>query len=273
MSILDAHRDSLAILAQRSRTRALIGRCGHDFASNDYLGLAGSDEMRAAIGDALARGVAIGAGGSRLLRGNDPEHEMLEAEAAALFGSESCLWFSTGFAANSAIFSTLPAGRDLIVHDELIHASAHEGMKLSRATAVAARHNDVQAFADAVGAWRAGGQQGPRLDCGRKSLQHGRRHRAACTDRRTGGAGGCVPDHRRSACDGGLRAGRARARGGDRGSGKCRHPADLRQGAGLRRRAGLRAEGSDRHTGQQGARLHLLDRAVAADGGRGGAPA
>jgi len=160
MSILDAHRDSLAMLAQRSRTRALIGRRGHDFASNDYLGLAGSDELRAAVSDALERGVAIGAGGSRLLRGNDPEHEALEAEAAGFFGSESCLWFSTGFAANSAIFSTLPAGRDLIVHDELIHASAHEGMKLSRATAVAVAHNDVQAFADAVTNWRAAGNRG-----------------------------------------------------------------------------------------------------------------
>ena len=160
MSILDAHRDTLAMLAQRSRTRALIGRRGHDFASNDYLGLAGSDELRAAVGDALARGVAIGAGGSRLLRGNDPEHEALEAEAAAFFGSEACLWFSTGFAANSAIFSTLPAGRDLIIHDELIHASAHEGMKLGRATTMAVRHNEVQAFAEAIAGWRQAGHRG-----------------------------------------------------------------------------------------------------------------
>ncbi len=160
MSILDAHRDALGILAQRSRSRTLIGRRGHDFASNDYLGLAGSDEMRAAVSDALARGVAIGAGGSRLLRGNDPEHEALEIEAAAFFGSEAALWFSTGFAANSAIFSTLPSGRDLIVHDELIHASAHEGMKLSRATSVAARHNDVMAFSDAIATWRAEGNKG-----------------------------------------------------------------------------------------------------------------
>jgi len=160
MSILDAHAQALAILADRSRTRALIGRTGHDFASNDYLGLSGSPELRAAVAEALARGVAIGAGGSRLLRGNDPEHEALEAEAAALFGSERTLWFSTGFAANSAIFATLPAGRDLIVHDALIHASAHEGMKLGRAEAIAAPHNDVQGFADAIAGWRAGGGRG-----------------------------------------------------------------------------------------------------------------
>ena len=118
MSILDAHREALSLIARRSRTRQLIGRHGHDFASNDYLGLAHAPELRAAVAAALDRGVAIGAGGSRLLRGNDPEHEALEAEAAAFFGSEAALFFSTGFAANSAIFSALPAGRDLIVHED-----------------------------------------------------------------------------------------------------------------------------------------------------------
>jgi len=160
MSTLDAHREALSLIAQRSRTRALIGRRGHDFASNDYLGLSRSPELRDAVAAALDRGVAIGAGGSRLLRGNDPEHEALETEAAAFFGSETALFFSTGFAANSAIFSTLPAGRDLIVHDALIHASVHEGMKLGRATAVAAAHNDAQAFADAIRDWRAAGNKG-----------------------------------------------------------------------------------------------------------------
>jgi 8-amino-7-oxononanoate synthase len=160
MSILDSHREALDLIARRSRTRTLIARRGADFASNDYLGLANAPELRAAVAAALDRGVAIGAGGSRLLRGNDPEHEALEAEAAAFFGSEAALWFSSGFAANSAIFSTLPAGRDLIVHDELIHASAHEGLKLGRATAASAEHNDVDAFADAIRAWRAAGNKG-----------------------------------------------------------------------------------------------------------------
>ncbi|WP_340313870.1 8-amino-7-oxononanoate synthase [Rhizorhabdus argentea] len=160
MSILDAHREALSLLAHRSRRRSLIARQGHDFASNDYLGLASAPELRRAVAEALDRGVAIGAGGSRLLRGNDPEHEALEAEAAAFFGSEAALFFSTGFAANSAIFSTLPAGRDLIVHDVLIHASAHEGMRLGRATAVPATHNDVDAYADAIRKWRADGNKG-----------------------------------------------------------------------------------------------------------------
>ncbi|TZG29199.1 8-amino-7-oxononanoate synthase [Sphingomonas montanisoli] len=160
MSILDGHKQALDVLAQRARTRSLIARRGADFASNDYLGLSGSQALRDAVAAAIERGVAIGAGGSRLLRGNDPEHEALEAEAAAFFGSEASLWFSSGFAANSAIFATLPAQRDLIVHDALIHASAHEGMRLGRATTVSAAHNDPQAFADAIGTWRAGGGKG-----------------------------------------------------------------------------------------------------------------
>ena len=60
---------------------------------------------------AIARDVPVGAGGSRLLRGNHREHEALETEAAAFFGAESALFFSGGFMANVAIFSTLPQAR------------------------------------------------------------------------------------------------------------------------------------------------------------------
>ena len=141
----------------QSRRRKLSTLAGIDFSSNDYLGLAGSPELADAAKAALARGVPVGSGGSRLLRGNHPEHEALEAEAAAFFGSERALWFSSGFAANSALFSTLPQRGDLIIHDELIHASAHEGMRLGRAETVAVRHNDANAFAHAAAGWRRAG--------------------------------------------------------------------------------------------------------------------
>ncbi|MBR7559527.1 8-amino-7-oxononanoate synthase, partial [Mycobacterium tuberculosis] len=71
---------------------------------------------------AMERGVPAGSGGSRLLRGNHAEHALLEEEAAAFFGSQRMLYFSTGYAANAALFSTLPQRGDLIVHDALIHA-------------------------------------------------------------------------------------------------------------------------------------------------------
>lgn len=151
---------ALEALKRRGRLRALIARTGIDFSSNDYLGLGSSPELRAAIAAALARGVSVGAGGSRLLRGNDPEHELLEAEAATHFGTEAALFFGGGFVANYALFSTLPARGDLIVHDSLIHASALDGIRASKAQAVAAPHNNTQRFDDAISAWRAGGGMG-----------------------------------------------------------------------------------------------------------------
>lgn len=154
------HDRALDALLRRGRLRSLEPRRGADFASNDYLGLANSPALRDALRDAIERGVAIGSGGSRLLRGNDPEHEALEAEAARFFGAESALFFGGGFVANMAIFSTLPARSDLIVYDELIHASAHDGMRLSKATAVAARHNDATAFETIIRDWRDNGGTG-----------------------------------------------------------------------------------------------------------------
>ena len=153
-------RADLARLTESARRRELIGQTGIDFSSNDYLGLAGSSELAHAAQAALARGVPVGSGGSRLLRGNHPEHEALEAEAAAFFQCDRALWFSSGFAANSALLSTLPQRGDLIIHDELIHASAHEGMRLGRAEHVAVRHNDANAFALAASNWRRAGGTG-----------------------------------------------------------------------------------------------------------------
>jgi len=160
MSILTAHVQDLADLAARDRLRRLMPRVGADFSSNDYLGLAASPRLRAAVADALSRGVAVGSGGSRLLRGNDPEHDALEREAAAFFGCEASLWFSSGYAANAALLGTLPQRGDLVVHDALIHASAHEGMRLGRGEALQARHNDADSFDAAIAGWRARGGTG-----------------------------------------------------------------------------------------------------------------
>lgn len=156
----DSHERALKALERRGRLRELAPRSGVDFSSNDYLGLASSPELTEAVAAALARGVAIGAGGSRLLRGNDPEHEALEAEAAAFFGAESCLYFGGGFVANYALFSTLPARGDLVVHDALIHASVIDGMRAGKAAIAAARHNAPQSFDDAIQHWRASGGTG-----------------------------------------------------------------------------------------------------------------
>ncbi|MBW8785758.1 MAG: aminotransferase class I/II-fold pyridoxal phosphate-dependent enzyme, partial [Novosphingobium sp.] len=159
-SAFAAQEQDLARLSAAARRRALIPQAGIDFASNDYLGLAGSDLLRDAVREALERGVPVGSGGSRLLRGNHPEHEALEAEAAAFFGSERALWFSTGYAANSALLATLPQRGDLVVNDALIHASAHEGMRLGRAATAAACHNDPDDVERIVHRYRLDGGTG-----------------------------------------------------------------------------------------------------------------
>jgi len=153
-------RSQLAALEKRGRLRRLMPRAGRDFASNDYLGLASDPIIAQAVADAVARGVPVGSGGSRLLRGNAPEHEGLEAKAADFFKTQAALFMANGFAANLALFSTLPQRGDLIVADELIHASVHDGIRMSKAGAVFARHNDVQSFADLIAAWRQEGGKG-----------------------------------------------------------------------------------------------------------------
>lgn len=150
----------LARLGRHGRRRALAPQAGFDFTSNDYLGLAASPRLRAGLAAALERGVPAGSGGSRLLRGNHPEHEVLEIEAAAFFRSPRSLYFGSGYMANVAIFSTLPQRGDLVVIDELVHASVHAGITAGRAQVVAVPHNDPGAFADAIGEWRAGGGTG-----------------------------------------------------------------------------------------------------------------
>lgn len=154
------HETSLEALRTRGRYRQLMPRDGHDFASNDYLGLAGSDVLRAAAADALARGVPVGAGGSRLLRGNDAEHQLLEAEAAAFFGTEAALFMGGGFNANQAIFSTLPQQGDLVLYDALIHASTHDGMRLGRAETRSFVHSDVSNAREVLQDWRKNGGRG-----------------------------------------------------------------------------------------------------------------
>lgn len=157
---LARYQATLDGLERKSRLRTLSAQTGIDFTSNDYLGLANSPRLKAAIATALYRGVPAGAGGSRLLRGNHVEHEALESEAAAFFGTEKVLYFGTGFAANTALFATLPQRGDLIVCDALIHASVHEGISSSKADAVFVQHNDVDAFDTAISGWRRKGGKG-----------------------------------------------------------------------------------------------------------------
>lgn len=160
MDPLNRYSELLEELKNHARHRSLRAQSGADFASNDYLALAHSGRIRDAIIRALERGVPSGSGGSRLLRGNHAEHEHLEQDAARFFRTERALLFSSGYAANTALLSTLPQRGDLIVYDEHVHASAHDGMKLGRADSFAFSHNDVTAAECAMRSWRQRGGTG-----------------------------------------------------------------------------------------------------------------
>lgn len=154
-ALLARYDATLQGLARKDRLRTLTPRAGLDLSSNDYLGLAASKRLGEAVAAAIARGTPVGATGSRLLRGNAPEHEQLEADAAAFFGADRALFFGSGYIANFALLTALPQKGDLLVLDQLAHASMHEGAQAGRAQFVLAAHNDVNAVEGAITRWRA----------------------------------------------------------------------------------------------------------------------
>ena len=120
------------------------------FSSNDYLGFA-SD---AALLDAIRRDLeahGIGAGASRLVCGTQRAHVELEQALAAHLGKPAGVLFSSGYAANVGLLQGLPERGDLIVSDELNHASLIDGCRLSRARVEIVPHLDLDAIARALG--------------------------------------------------------------------------------------------------------------------------
>jgi 8-amino-7-oxononanoate synthase len=151
---------ALNVLKNDGRLRSLKPRTGIDFSSNDYLALASAPRMRRVVSAAVEAGTPIGAGGSRLLRGNCEEHESLEAAAARFFGAETAIFFGSGYVANFAVLTTLPQRGDLLVLDSLVHASIHEGARAGRADFRESRHNDPQSVETTIRDWRAQGGAG-----------------------------------------------------------------------------------------------------------------
>ena len=147
---MNLFQDKLTELSALNKRRALISANGIDFSSNDYLGLANHEGLRQNLIEHLQSDIALGAGGSRLLRGNHPQHESLESFAADFFGAEAALFMSTGYLANLAVFTALAARGDKIIFDEYVHASAKEGIHASPAKHSKFAHNNASACEDAV---------------------------------------------------------------------------------------------------------------------------
>lgn len=114
-----------------------------DFCSNDYLGLARDAVLRERVVEAERQSLRIGSTGSRLLTGHSPLMDELEAMLADFHRGEAALLFNSGYDANLSLLSSLCRRRDLILYDSLIHASLHDGMRLSAAEHRAFAHNDL----------------------------------------------------------------------------------------------------------------------------------
>ncbi|OCT46791.1 8-amino-7-oxononanoate synthase [Cladophialophora carrionii] len=117
-----------------------------DFSSNDFLSLSSNKEFQDDYLALLSKGrTPLGSTGSRLLDGNSELAESLEREIAAFHGAEAGLLTNSGFDANVSIFAFLPQQGDVIIYDELIHASVHDGMRQCRAKQqIPFKHNDVE---------------------------------------------------------------------------------------------------------------------------------
>lgn len=121
-----------------------------DFSSNDFLSLATTRQFRQDYLDELESQILpVGSTGSRLLDGNSEYAEKLESEIAHFHGAQTGLLVGSGFDANVSIFTCLPQPGDIILYDELIHASVHDGMRMSRAASlVSFKHNCLKDFRD-----------------------------------------------------------------------------------------------------------------------------
>jgi len=110
--------------------------------SNDYLGLAGHPALRAAAADAMAR-YGFGAGASRLVSGSSMAHEELEYRLCRFKQTEAAILYNSGYAANTGIIPAIAGEADIILSDNLNHASIIDGCRLSKARLAVYRHRDM----------------------------------------------------------------------------------------------------------------------------------
>src|SRR5262245_29642909 len=127
--------------------------------SNDYLGLSHHPRMKRAAIEAVER-FGAGSGAVRTIAGTMTLHESLEAELAEFKHTEAVLTFQSGFTANTGVVPTITGETDLIVSDELNHASIIDGMRLSKAPRKVFAHADVAALRAVLREARETGRDG-----------------------------------------------------------------------------------------------------------------
>jgi 8-amino-7-oxononanoate synthase len=137
-------------LAATARGALYVERDGRrllSFSCNDYLNFTQNPQIKAAAIAATER-YGVGSGASRLVTGNHPLYAELEARLARFKDTEAACVFGSGFLANAGIIPALIGPDDLVLLDDLAHACLWAGARLSRASVLTYRHNDVGHAAD-----------------------------------------------------------------------------------------------------------------------------
>ncbi len=127
------------------------------FAGNDYLGLANHPRVVEATVRAVKR-YGLGAGASHMVTGHNRLHDELETRLAAFVGLPKALLFSSGYAANLGILTSLAGRGDVIFADKLNHACLNDGAQLSRATFKRYAHNDTAKLRAQLADWDKNGR-------------------------------------------------------------------------------------------------------------------
>jgi 8-amino-7-oxononanoate synthase len=135
--------NGLRALEARDQLRSLTELSGVDLCSNDYLGLAQHPKLRESLIHAVTNATRVGGTASRLLSGQNVAWHDLEEEFASFVGSESSLYFGSGYAANLGLLTTLAGPDDVIFSDALNHASLIDGIRLSGARKHIYAHRDL----------------------------------------------------------------------------------------------------------------------------------
>ncbi len=120
-----------------------------DFFSNDYLSLDLDPQTHAGLIPCLHGHRLLGSRGSRSLAGSTPNHVELEEYFRKEYNAPAAILFNSGYMANISLLGSLPQRHDVLVYDELVHASCHDGMRMSRAkdSMFSFAHNSPQALA------------------------------------------------------------------------------------------------------------------------------
>jgi len=134
------------------------GKKAINLSSNNYLGFANHPRLKKAAIDAIEK-FGVGAGAVKTIVGNMTLHEQLETDLAAFKREEAVMLFQSGFNCNAGVIQAITSAGDLIISDELNHASIIDGTRLSKADRAVYKHSDMNDLHRVLGELRVNYKQ------------------------------------------------------------------------------------------------------------------